>query len=804
MQLRVAADETMSRQRRRHAGVHAARAGARRGGRRARRCLRARRDALQGARRRARRTSATSAQDVLEQVKARAAGRRCASASPVRRRISSRSSSKAMAREPARSLRERRRARRRISSGSRPVSSSRAHRYTRAPAGVAVAAALPARGRDRRGRASSCSRSSARSACAGSSPRSGRPRRRARRALLEERGRTELLAGRAGRALAYLVGAARDGAISGARGFLIAEAMRPFLAPSSRAVGAGPVRSRSAADGELVATGGGDGVELWTADARSCDARAIARLRALAFDPSGALGRRRADDGTGVDLVGRRGASVERTARGAILDVAFSADGRRLVTGEQRWHRARVGRRRPRPRSRSTRAHTGRCVSARFSPDGATRRDRRATTRLRACGASSDGAPAAPLRGHIAAVDQRDRWSGDGSLRRHGERRWHRVRVERRARQAAGDSRCVTIRARRDRRRDARRTIAVVARPASTDHVARVWELPSDRIGTAVGRVGASGATLVGHTDAIVARRARSDGDSASRRPASIGSRRCGTPTSGQLLASFEHDAVVAAVAFAGDATRLVTGERRRRARVWDTAPACSRRRHDARCRRSTRSPSRPMARSRPVPTTAACGCGTATTGADLRGHLGRVLAVALSPDGKRLVTRRRRSARRSCGTSRPGAHSRCSASTPSARATALAIAGDRDRHGSTPTACSSGRSTARGSRRSAIDRDDPRGRPQPRWRRSSWAARATDDRRLGCRAAPRVRSGGVDVGVTRSRSRRDDGRARSRGRRAVRRSTASSTRDRAQPVTLEGPFGDVARGGVSRTMARA
>ncbi|MCX5742758.1 MAG: serine/threonine-protein kinase, partial [Proteobacteria bacterium] len=55
-------------------------------------------------------------------------------------------------------------------------------------------------------------------------------------ALLDERGRSELLAGHAGAALAYLVGAAHDGGVGGARGFLLADAMAPFEAERRRLV----------------------------------------------------------------------------------------------------------------------------------------------------------------------------------------------------------------------------------------------------------------------------------------------------------------------------------------------------------------------------------------------------------------------------------------------------------------------------------------------------------------------------------------------------------------------------------------
>src|SRR5260221_5922466 len=150
--------------------------------------------------------------------------------------------------------------------------------------------------------------------------------------LLEERGRTELLAGEAGKGLAYLVRAATDGATGGARGFLIADAMRPFEAQLAR-LGSGPLVATSS-DGKYVATAGIGAISLWTSDGERVAILAAdpARIHALVFDPAGTHVPAGADDDVawvwGIDgkLV-----ALLRTNR-AIRDVAFSPDGKRLVT----------------------------------------------------------------------------------------------------------------------------------------------------------------------------------------------------------------------------------------------------------------------------------------------------------------------------------------------------------------------------------------------------------------------------------------------------------------------------------------
>jgi WD40 repeat protein len=85
--------------------------------------------------------------------------------------------------------------------------------------------------------------------------------------LLEEHGRAELLSGHAGAALAYLTAAAEDGERGGARGFLIADAMRPFENEVAQlTVGHGQAAFAVAPDGRHLVTGGAANIVLWTSE----------------------------------------------------------------------------------------------------------------------------------------------------------------------------------------------------------------------------------------------------------------------------------------------------------------------------------------------------------------------------------------------------------------------------------------------------------------------------------------------------------------------------------------------------------
>jgi hypothetical protein len=145
-----------------------------------------------------------------------------------------------------------------------------------------------------------------------------RDRAEARRvALLEERGRSELLAGHAGAALAYLVGAAHDGNTSGARGFLIAEAMRPFqaeVAPLMR--DRGNVVIAASPDGKHVATASPGRIELWTTAGVRERVLAEHGATVLAFDA--ASGEVAAGGNDGVVRVWRiDGAQIGSWSRGS-------------------------------------------------------------------------------------------------------------------------------------------------------------------------------------------------------------------------------------------------------------------------------------------------------------------------------------------------------------------------------------------------------------------------------------------------------------------------------------------------------
>ncbi|MEO8699054.1 MAG: protein kinase [Kofleriaceae bacterium] len=157
---------------------------------------------------------------------------------------------------------------------------------------------------------------------------------RRRDVLLEERGRTDLLDGHPGRALAYLVAAARDGEANKARAFLIADAMRSLLAEDARFASHGAVAYTP--DGDRIATIGADGtVTLWnarTAGVLATLGTSGAPARHLRFAPSGNLVVAHADFAI---RIWSPGGAVIQTLTGHtddINDLDVSADGRRIAT----------------------------------------------------------------------------------------------------------------------------------------------------------------------------------------------------------------------------------------------------------------------------------------------------------------------------------------------------------------------------------------------------------------------------------------------------------------------------------------
>ncbi len=450
-------------------------------------------------------------------------------------------------------------------------------------------------------------------------------------ALLEERARAELLAGRAGPALGYLAGALADGVTGGARGFLLAEAMRPFAAEIARL----PSSTRGVAvatsdDGALIATAGTDEVRTWTADGYP-RARfgGVGPTRVLAFAPSGAsLAAGGADGRTRIWPSGGGTAVVLAEHTDAITDLAWSPDGTRLVTASAD-HTARVWDPATGARVALSTCHTGSLTSARFSPDGG-RVVTASEDQIACVWSATSGIPIGLLRGHGAAVNSA-RWTPDG------------LRVV-----TASDDGFARVWD-PERGTPALEPYAVggaveLALPLATpkgdwlltagaDHVARLWGLPSDSRPSDRGPLIAQ---LVGHTDAIVDAVISPDGE----RIATAGRDHVARvwAMNGQLVGSFEHADAVLGVAFAAGGKHLVTASRDGSTRIWDLAQIGARVTHGP---------------GSTVYAVAVAPDGTLTAGMSssrvtlwrgdkaqvLTAGMGNVFAVAFAPDGKTLVT---------------------------------------------------------------------------------------------------------------------------------------------------------------------
>jgi WD40 repeat protein/tRNA A-37 threonylcarbamoyl transferase component Bud32 len=467
---------------------------------------------------------------------------------------------------------------------------------------------------------------------------------RRREALLEERGRAELLAGRAGPALANLAGAVH-GKPSGALGFLIAEAMRPFEAQlASVKAGEGTVLVSYHPDGTELATATTDGV-VATWDAAGKPIREIARLRgqirALAWSADGKMLAAGGDDRV-VHVWSADGAVLRELAghTDAIGDLSFSPDGTRLVTASadgtaRMWDLE--------TRSSGVIATYDSAVTvAQFSPEG-----------MRVITGSEDGAadvwgettvPDSPLRAHTNTIKVA-RWSplgthpssreedGPGGLvvttSADGTARiWN---------PASGKVIAAPIRHKADVSiedavwsHDGTRLIT-----AGSDHVARLWLVPEP---PGEGEIPAAARELaeLAHSDRVIQVRFSAD----DRWIVTAGNDRYARvwDAKGQPVAMFEHAEGVASVELSRDGTPVATGCRDGTAHIWDLQRGISR------ASRELASPIHAIAVARDGRIAAGTDSsrvwiwradGTAQV---LRKHLGRVLAVAFS-DGGDLVT---------------------------------------------------------------------------------------------------------------------------------------------------------------------
>ncbi len=457
-----------------------------------------------------------------------------------------------------------------------------------------------------------------------------------RAALLEERGRSELIAGRAGPALVNLVGAVRDRP-GGALGFMIADAVRPFQAEvATIPAGDGAVKVAYAPDGSLIATAATGGrIALWNAIdgslVREVD-RTHGAIFAIAWDPSASRFATAGEDG--VARVWTAAGTLEHELRQhtrAIGDVAFSPDGTQLITASADatavvWTLA------TRKRTVLHDPLSSHPVStARINADG----QRAVTAHVDGTATVWDtrtGAIVAPLRGHrgpiVAAL-----WddagirvmtaSSDGTARIWDPDKGKEVLAValRHDRNASIDAIAWS--------HDGTRVLT-----AGADRSARIWQIPDSPLEGAAAEPARLMAVLV-HTDAVVAALFSSD----DRWIATAGRVARVWDDEGQPVAAYEHGDAVGSISLSADGSRLVTGTRDGVARIWDVSRELSR---------------VPVELDSVLNAIAVAPDGTVAAGAEdnrvtlvrggaklpaLRAHRGRVFAVAFSPDGTHLVS---------------------------------------------------------------------------------------------------------------------------------------------------------------------
>jgi len=458
-----------------------------------------------------------------------------------------------------------------------------------------------------------------------------------RRALQEERGRIEILEGRSGMALAYLVGAAEDRVPGGARGFLIAEAMRAFEPERAHLAGGGRVVVDATADGRRVAIATTGIVTLWQGTARVRTLTTPGEIDALAFDPGGTHLIAGGHDGVArVWAVDDLAHVRELHGDAPIRALEVSPDGSRLVSGSD------DGRVRIWDLASSTfidaACHTEPVVAAHFAPAGMNRIVTASTDHTACVIDAANGTVKTLLRGHTDALTAAV-WSADGAwvitASTDGTARvWaaeHGKLVLVPLRHAPGTAiRAIAL------SRDGQRVIT-----AGDDGIARIWELPP--VTPAEAEAAAAAGTppsaklivaLDGHAGPILSAQFAPD-----QRHIATGAKdglaRVWDAETGELVASFEHGETVDDLAFTASGT-LVTGSSDGTARIWQVP---ERTRHDL---------------FSPVHALAVASDGTIAAGTDdsrvrlwrdgsgapleLDGQLGRVFALAFTPDGHHLV----------------------------------------------------------------------------------------------------------------------------------------------------------------------
>lgn len=452
--------------------------------------------------------------------------------------------------------------------------------------------------------------------------------------LLEEHGRAELVAGHAGAALAYLAGAAEDGRRGGARGFLIADAMRPFMDEIVHIeVGNGDVTFATSRDGSELLTGGAGDVTLWRTDGtrlRSFGTHGI--TRAVAIDPEMRFVAAAGDDAIVRVWSVSGAAQLEvRGHEGAVNALAFSSDGKTLFSvgddGVLNIVDVATG-----SLHRGEACHTGPAISVEESPD----HEHVLTAGVDGVACVMDartGGIKLELRGHRARLNSAT-WSADGQY----------------IVTASDDGTARVWNARFDRSRSKLALAPLVHRPGSTVGVAlfsydghvitagsdlmiNVWELPAELPIDGTPASAKLVRTLAGHAGAIITGAVDEEHLVTG---AFDGVAKVWDLRTGHQLGTLEPADVVTSTRFIDAGRAVITGSRDGTIRLWRTRGAKVHHELDSRVHAIAVS-------SRHVVAAGTDDSRVTLVEGDrkrvLAGHLGRVLGVAFTSDGMKLAS---------------------------------------------------------------------------------------------------------------------------------------------------------------------
>ncbi len=453
-----------------------------------------------------------------------------------------------------------------------------------------------------------------------------------RNSLLEERGRSELLAGQAGRAAVNLAEAARDGLRGGARGLLLADALRPFEAQVKRLHASGaPGSAAFAADGRVFTID--DGIFVFDGDEKVFSAATKPHRLLITRH-----GRVITVDGDRVVRVWSATGALERELVGhtaEILDAHLSADGRSLATGSADGT-ARVW---DLDGSKVVIAQCGDglpVTAVRLSPDGNTVVS--ATDDNVMCyWDATNGAQLYLLRGHRGRI-QTIRWSPDPARKlvltasADGTALlWNPFDGKPVLQPIFHDGRAI---ASAEFSSDGRLIVT-----AGGDQLARLWAVPDDIPPDDPSLRARELRRFAGHSSTLTA----AVFDSKGERIATAGvdnKAKVWDVATGELLATFEHPDVVTSVAFSPDDKRLLTASTDHSAGLWDLERGASKRPFevDAVVEAIAMSRDGNVAVGRADSRISVWRAGTGTPEI-LRDHTASVLSIAYSPDGKLLAS---------------------------------------------------------------------------------------------------------------------------------------------------------------------